>query len=292
VPREDGSWFRAELDCSQRSQQTSLNKKMKTIRPSHDMSEINDKYNELRGEHSFLGLPDDEERFCPDGVGRYRQFKHGSIHWHPSTGAYETHGAIRDKWAQMQFELGPLGYPISDEPGRDPTLAVGSVNRCSEFQHGKTFCWSPDTQRYFMTVITSDGDRTDQAQARKMTNDQNAKCHVAIHTAATAAAGIGAGLAQLPGSDNVPLVAVQISMAIALGNIFKLQFSDAVIRGLVFTGLASMTGPVVARTISQILIGWIPFAGNAVNAATAAGITEALGWILANEFHKLSEEQL
>lgn len=278
---------------------------MKTIRPSHDMSEINDKYDELRGDHSFLGHPDDEERFCPDGVGRYRQFEHGSIHWHPSTGAYETHGAIRNKWAQMQFEVGPLGYPISDErhvseteladllvPGSDPKLAVRSVNRCSEFQHGKTFYWSPDTRHYFTTVITSDGDRTDEAHRCKMTSDQNTKCQVVIHTAATAAAGIGAGLAQLPGSDNVALVAVQISMAIALGNIFNLQISDAVARGMIFTVLASMTGPVVARTISQILIGWIPGVGNAVNAATAAGITEAIGWILANEFYKQSEEQL
>ena len=278
---------------------------MKTVRHPHDGNEINDKYNELRGEDSFLGRPDDEERFCPDGVGRYRQFKHGSIHWHPSTGAYETHGAIRNKWAQMQFELGPLGYPISDErdvseteladllmPRRDLTLAAGAVNRCSEFQHGRTFCWSPDTRRYFTTVITSDGHRTDEAQTREMTNDQKNKCQVVIHTAATAAAGIGAGFAQLPGSDNVALGAVQISMAIALGSIFGIQVSATAARGLIFTLVASMTGPIVARTITQFLVGWIPFAGNAVNAATAAAITEAVGWILANEFHQQSEEQL
>jgi LGFP repeat len=157
---------------------------------TNDMREINDKYNKVGGEHGFLGRPDDDERFCSDGVGRYRQFKHGSIHWHPSTGAYETHGAIRGKWAQMQFEVGPLGYPISDEhdvseteladllpPGSDPTLAARSVNRCSEFEHGKTFCWSPDTRRYFTTVITSDGYRTDEAhiyKARKITNEGTA----------------------------------------------------------------------------------------------------------------------
>ena len=110
-----------------------------------------------------------------------------------------------------------------------------------------------------------------------MTDVQTIKCNVAIHTGAVAAAGIGAGLAQLPGSDNVALIAVQITMAIALGKIFDIQVSDTVIRGMVMTALTSMTGSVIARTISQFVVGWIPGAGNAVNAATAAGITEAVG---------------
>ena len=275
------------------------------------MSVIDDKYNQLGGSRSFLGPPVHEERSCPDGVGHYREFKDGSIHYHPSTGAHETHGAIRKKWAQMQFETGELGYPISDERnvveaelaellalGRDTALAAQSTNRCSEFQRGRIFCWSPDTHRYFTTVITTDGARTDEdhnhpseATKRAGTDDQYKKCHVVIHTAATAAAGIGAGLAQLPGSDNAALVAVQISMAVALGNIFKIQVSDTAARGLIMTALASMTGPIIARSITQIVVGWIPGAGNAINAATAAGITEAIGWILVKEFEKQSPEE-
>jgi LGFP repeat len=143
------------------------------------MSEIDDKYNELGGERSFLGRPEHEERTCPDGVGRYRQFKLGSIHWHPDTGAHETHGAIRDKWAVMGFERSQLGYPIGDErgvteaelanligPGGDPTAASRSVNRCSEFQGGRVFCWSPDHHRYFTTVMLADGIRSDEEHRR------------------------------------------------------------------------------------------------------------------------------
>ena len=37
-------------------------------------------------------------------------------------------------------------------------------------------------------------------------------------------------------------------------------------------------------TASQVLVGWIPGIGNAINATTAAGITEAMGWLLAKEF--------
>jgi uncharacterized protein (DUF697 family) len=33
-------------------------------------------------------------------------------------------------------------------------------------------------------------------------------------------------------------------------------------------------------------IGWIPVAGNIVNACTAASVTEALGWLLAEDFAK------
>jgi uncharacterized protein (DUF697 family) len=121
-----------------------------------------------------------------------------------------------------------------------------------------------------------------------MTDDQATKCHCVIHGATAAAAAVGAGFAQLPGSDNVPLVAIQISMAIALGRIFDIEVSQTAGRGMVMTALASMTGPVVARTISQWIVGWIPWGGNAVNATTAAAITETIGWVLAHEFDNIS----
>lgn len=46
------------------------------------------------------------------------------------------------------------------------------------------------------------------------------------------------------------------------------------------SALASQVG----RTISQIAIGWWPGIGNVINSATAAAVTEALGWALAKEF--------
>jgi hypothetical protein len=137
------------------------------------MSEIDDKYNQLGRESSFLGHPQQDERCCPDGVGHYRTFQHGSIHSHPSTGAHETHGAIGNKWAALKWETGPLGYPTSDERtlseseikelvrGDDISVVSQSYNRCSEFQGGKVYFWSPDNHRNFTTVILTDGTRTD-----------------------------------------------------------------------------------------------------------------------------------
>lgn len=99
------------------------------------------------------------------------------------------------------------------------------------------------------------------------------KCHAIIHSAAVAAAGVGAGLAQLPGSDSVPLSAIQISMVIALGNVFGISLDESSAKATMGTGLTTLIG----RGTSQILVGWIPGFGNLINSSTAASITEALG---------------
>ena len=45
-----------------------------------------------------------------------------------------------------------------------------------------------------------------------MTSEQKNKCSAIIHTAsASSAAAVGAGLAQVPGSDNALLIPVQLS---------------------------------------------------------------------------------
>lgn len=41
-----------------------------------------------------------------------------------------------------------------------------------------------------------------------MTSKQKAECHAIIHAASARCAGIGAGLAQLPGSDNAAIVPI------------------------------------------------------------------------------------
>ncbi len=78
------------------------------------------------------GYPLTDERTTPDGVGRYNHFTGGdgaSVYWTPATGAQLVHGAIRDRWASMGWELSSLGYPVSDE------YAVPGGRR-SNFQHG------------------------------------------------------------------------------------------------------------------------------------------------------------
>jgi LGFP repeat/Peptidase_C39 like family len=101
------------------------------------IGEIASKYDALGGCTSPLGPPITEERGTPDGVGRYSVFEKGSIYWTPSLGAHEVHGRIRDAWAQIGWEAGRLGYPISDE------YAEGDGRR-SDFEHGYIH-WSAAT---------------------------------------------------------------------------------------------------------------------------------------------------
>ena len=41
--------------------------------------------------------------------------------------------------------------------------------------------------------------------------------------------------------------------------------------------LGSVAASTIGRTVSQVLVGRIPGFGNAINAATAAGLTESMG---------------
>lgn len=112
-----------------------------------------------------------------------------------------------------------------------------------------------------------------------MTADQRSKCHAIIHTASASAAAVGAGLAQLPGSDNAAITPIQLAMTVSLGAVFGIQLIQSAA-----AALASVAAATVGRAVSQVLVGWIPFVGNAINASTAAALTESVGWLLAKEF--------
>ena len=95
-------------------------------------SPISQKYASLGGQNGFLGKPTGPESTCPDGVGSYRHYEHGSIYFHPSTAAHEVHGLIEQRWSQLGWEQSYLGYPMSDEMD----LYDGS-GRVSKFQGGE-----------------------------------------------------------------------------------------------------------------------------------------------------------
>jgi hypothetical protein len=103
------------------------------------VGEIDQRYQGLGGCNSFLGAALTDEMPSPDGVGRYNVFRNGSIYWSPNTGAFEVHGSIRDKWAELGWEVGGLGYPLSNE-----TRTADGVGRFNVFEHGSIY-WSPST---------------------------------------------------------------------------------------------------------------------------------------------------
>ncbi len=99
--------------------------------------DIRELWKNLGWERGFLGYPLTDETTTPDGLGRFNHFQGGSIYWTPQTGAYEVHGAIRDKWASMSWELSCLGYPTGNEED-----SSGGWARQGRFQHG-VIKWSP-----------------------------------------------------------------------------------------------------------------------------------------------------
>lgn len=115
-----------------------------------------------------------------------------------------------------------------------------------------------------------------------MTSEQRSKCHAIIHSASASAAAVGGGLAQIPCSDNAIITPIQLAMTISLGRVFGLDLGDSSAKA----ALASVAGATVGRAASQVLLGWIPIAGNLINAGTAASVTETIGWMLAEDFAK------
>lgn len=124
------------------------------------------------------------------------------------------------------------------------------------------------------------------AKKPKLSERELKSCHAIIHSASVAAGGVGTGLAQLPGSDNIALLPIQVGMIIALGSVFDINIVESTAKGLIRNFSAAIAG----RTISQVLVGWFPGIGNAINTATAAGLTEAIGWMAAKNFSKRREE--
>lgn len=115
-----------------------------------------------------------------------------------------------------------------------------------------------------------------------MTDEQKEKCHLIIHGASVSAGAVGAGLAQLPLADSAVITPIQIAMIIGLGKVFNQHITDSAAKGFVLASIGSLVG----RGAAQVLLGWIPGLGNAINATTAASITEGIGWAVANRLDK------
>lgn len=113
-----------------------------------------------------------------------------------------------------------------------------------------------------------------------MTTTKKIKCRWIIHGAALSAAGVGAGMAQLPGTDIPVIVGIEVTMVISLGGVFGISLTESAAKSIVLSTAATIAG----RGISQGVVGWIPVAGNIINASTAFGIVEAMGWAVAKDF--------
>ena len=113
------------------------------------------------------------------------------------------------------------------------------------------------------------------------------KCHVAIHTATAAAA--TAGTFPIPMSDAVPISIAQVAMVVSLGKAFGISLSESVAKSLINVTIAQQAGRAIFSNVLKAIPGAGAVIGGIVGGLTAAVLTEALGWIVADDFYRMSE---
>lgn len=108
---------------------------------------------------------------------------------------------------------------------------------------------------------------------------------VLIHGFSSLAATIGGGLAQLPGADATILASIQATMVMALAEKYNMPMHKTAAAELVLTLGATIVGRQLSRRARSRVPGW----GNAIGAATAFTLTEAIGWAAVKWFQRQSE---
>jgi uncharacterized protein with LGFP repeats len=103
------------------------------------MGAIRDKWGQTGFEGGRMGYPITDEVAGLRNGGVYQNYQGGAILWSPATGAHISVGAIRNTWAGTGFEIGALGYPVTDE--------IGGLRNGGAFQNyqGGAIIWSPAT---------------------------------------------------------------------------------------------------------------------------------------------------
>ncbi|MGN6406661.1 LGFP repeat-containing protein, partial [Sinomonas sp.] len=103
------------------------------------MGAIRQRWQQMGFENGILGYPTSETIGGLRNGGSFQNYEGGAIMWSPTTGAHESVGPIRDRWGQLGFEGGSLGYPVSN--------VIGGLRNGGSFQNyeGGAIMWSPTT---------------------------------------------------------------------------------------------------------------------------------------------------
>ena len=118
-----------------------------------------------------------------------------------------------------------------------------------------------------------------------MPNDIKMECAKVIHIASAAAG--SAALIPIPIADRIPITAAQVGMIISLGKVFDITISNSVANAVIGCGLAQNIGQALSDSIIKVIPG-VNFVAPAICTITASGLTEAMGWIVADDFYRMS----
>lgn len=117
----------------------------------------------------------------------------------------------------------------------------------------------------------------------------NKNAQIAIHTAATAAAGVSAS--PIPFSDSALLIPIQITMISAIYKAYGQSVSEGFISGAVKSTMVSTLGKGIAGNLLKMVPGIGTIAGTMINGSVAVAFTEAIGFGVANELEHGTEDK-
>ena len=100
---------------------------------------IRDRWKALGFENGALGYPVGVPTCGMKDNGCFQNFQMGAISWTAATGAWETYGDIRIRWAALGFETGVLSYPTA-APVCDAT-----ASSCHQDYQGGAISWTKTT---------------------------------------------------------------------------------------------------------------------------------------------------
>lgn len=78
-------------------------------------------------------------------------------------------------------------------------------------------------------------------------------------------------------------------MVIALDKIFYVTLPESAAKSIAGVGVTQQAGRAIVSNIFKAVTGVGPIVGGAVGAPTADALTETFGWVIADDFYRMSE---
>lgn len=100
---------------------------------------IQTRWADFQWEYGRLGYPTSDEMCGLVGGGCWQTFERGRMYWSPASDAHPLWGAIGERFDQMGYEHGPLGYPTRAE------FCGLKDGGCFQDFQGGSIHWSPAT---------------------------------------------------------------------------------------------------------------------------------------------------
>ncbi len=105
---------------------------------------IREKWTKLGRENGPHGFPITSEEDAGSGRGRFNNFENGTIIWRKgTTEAFSVYGLIFQKWGQLGWDSGTMGFPTTDESD-----TAGNAGRYNNFEQG-AIVWKKDEPEAF-----------------------------------------------------------------------------------------------------------------------------------------------